>query len=109
MPIKQLKVLIPFAKTSTGNLDGGVTPDMAFHGPHIRNSSCNNINWNSNAVLLLARLMLESVVKAGAVSQKSPIVQNPSLTLPKFSGIGTTGAPGAGTPVKIIISSIYHV
>ena len=25
------------------------------------------------------------------------------------SGIGTTGAPGAGAPVNIIISSIYHV
>ena len=25
------------------------------------------------------------------------------------SGIGTTGALGAGAPVKIIVSSIYHV
>ena len=26
-----------------------------------------------------------------------------------LSGVGTTGAPGAGAPVKIIVSSIYHV
>ena len=25
------------------------------------------------------------------------------------SGVGTTGAPGAGAPIKIIVSSIYHV
>ena len=52
---------------------------MEFHGPHIRNSSNYLLHKLelSNAVLLLAKLLLESDVKAGTASQKSPTVQKP--------------------------------